>query len=313
MSGIVIGTSIAPRGIGKQLDAVESWLGLGFEVLSLNTPVEIDSLAPQFPEVSFRPVHRTAESLTGRPLVFFDDLLGALHATRAPVVGIVNSDVTLRGVPSVPAFLRQEAAGGFLFGSRRDTVTFEQESARVYAEGYDFFFFARDAATVYPRTDLCLGMPWWDYWAPLVALMRGLPVKRLESPLAFHPHHDTAWDNDNWIRFGALFARELHMLVQSAIVERRMTAEPSESERWMSLGGELAFESYLWRATEYNTLVDRLQEAARTGKPDPRLAAQRDQLVAWYRGICTFTNRYVNQHARPVAFEPAAALAEAVS
>ncbi len=305
MSGdrIVIGTSIAPRGLDKQRDAVESWLALGFEVISLNIPEEIAELEPAFPGVRFVPAHRTAEAMTGRPLVFFDDLLTALSGEDCGVVGIVNSDVMLRGPEESRPFLAREATGAFLFGSRLDVVNFEQETARVYAQGYDFFFFDRAVTAAYPRSELCLGMPWWDYWAPLVAQMRGYPVKRLETPLAYHPHHDTAWANDHWVRFGALFSRSMHTMIQSATEARRMADTVSEEERWLMLGGELAHETYLWRATEFNTLDDRYAEVERDGTPEElaRLKAMRDQLVAWYCGVCTFVNRSVSQRAQAVS------------
>lgn len=307
---IVIGTSIAPRGLEKQRDAVESWIALGFDVISLNIPDEITVLQPDFPDVRFVPALRTAEAMTGRPLVYFDDLMTALSQQGAAVVGIVNSDIMLRGSSETRRFLAREAAGAFLFGSRLDTVTYERESARVYAQGYDFFFFDRTMTGLYPRTDLCLGMPWWDYWAPLVAQMRGLPVKRLETALAYHPHHDTAWANDHWVRFGALFSRDMHTLIQSAAESRRMSGETSEDERWLMLGAGLAHETYLWRASEYNTLDDRFAEVEREGTPAElaRLQAMRDQLVAWYCGICTFVNRTISQRATGISMPEADAV-----
>ena len=305
MSGdrIVIGTSIAPRGLEKQRDAVESWRALGFEVISLNIPNDIAVLQSAFPGVRFVPAYRTAEAITGRPLVYFDDLLTALSAEECGVVGIINSDVMLRGPARIRPFLAREAADAFLIGSRLDVVNFEEENARVYAQGYDFFLFDSAVTGAYPRTELCLGMPWWDYWAPLAAQMRGFPVKRLETPLVYHPHHETAWDKDQWVRFGVMFASSMHTMIQSATETRRMADNSSAAERWLMLGGELAHETHLRLGAEFKMLEDRYAEAERDGTPEElvRLKAMHDQLVGWYCGICTFVNRSVSQRAQTVS------------
>ena len=204
---VVIGTSIAPKGIDSQRRAVESWLSLGFEVLSLNVAEEIAVLQPEFPDVRFVAAERTASARAGRPLVYLDDLLAALVATGRAVVGIVNSDVSLRADRVFADYVAREARGAFLFGSRVDVDTPESESGEVFEGGYDFFFFDRRLAGMYPKTDYSIGLPWWDYWAPMVPALNGVPLKRLTTPVAFHVRHDLNWQSDTWLYYASIFAR----------------------------------------------------------------------------------------------------------
>jgi hypothetical protein len=49
-----------------------------------------------------------------------------------------------------------------------------------------------------------MGMPFWDYWMPLVTLLKGMPLKTFTSPVALHVHHDTRWDDTIYLFFHAL-------------------------------------------------------------------------------------------------------------
>lgn len=117
---ITVATSIAPRNLDHQQSAVASWLVLGFKVISLNSPAEIDTVQHHFPAVTFVSAHRTAQELTGRPFVYFDDVLKALAESGADICGIVNSDIMLDPPTGFTDFICKEATGSFVFGSRID-------------------------------------------------------------------------------------------------------------------------------------------------------------------------------------------------
>ena len=55
----------------------------------------------------------------------------------------------------------------------------------------------------------CVGMPFWDYWMPLVALLKGRPLKALRSPVALHIAHETRWDDTIYVYFHALIGAVL--------------------------------------------------------------------------------------------------------
>jgi hypothetical protein len=199
---LTIATIIAPGNVTLQLAAIDSWQKLGFRVLSVNTKPEIDLLLEAFPQVQFVETGRNASAIAGKPYIYFDDLLHALKESKAEVCGIVNSDIHLLAGADFPEFIRKNAADGFLFGARVDVESFDSPAGEMYEEGFDYFFFGREVISAYPAADFCLGVPWWDYWAPLLPLLAGIPIKELLTPVAFHIRHDANWDDRLYENFG---------------------------------------------------------------------------------------------------------------
>jgi hypothetical protein len=206
---VVVATSIAPHHLDKQRAAIDSWRACGFHVVSLNVPAEIGKLRPTFPDVEFVPVGRDGGQLTGRPLVYFDDVAGYLRSLHVEVCGIVNSDIYLLPERDSVETILREARGSLVFGSRVDVRSLEQLLGPVYTTGFDFFFFDRRVLDGYAPSSFMLGMPWWDYWAPLQAMQQGFPIKYLESPFAYHVEHKRNYLDDNFLRLGREFAENL--------------------------------------------------------------------------------------------------------
>ncbi len=190
---IVIATSIAPSNVETQRRAVDSWLELGFSVVSLNIQSEIEQLSCHYPRVKFIPVVRDAASRAGKPLVYLDDVLSALAGSGAAVCGIINSDVELRAKADFSDFIANYAQNGIVYGSRIDIDSVDDSQGKEYLGGFDYFFFSHDVIDCFPRTEFCLGSPWWDYWMPLAPLLAGLSVRKLNSPVAYHRIHDIRW------------------------------------------------------------------------------------------------------------------------
>lgn len=209
MPRITIATSIAPRNLALQRAAVDSWQRLGFVVISVNSAEEVPLLAGHFPDVAIHTVERTAHSTAGKPYVFFDDVRSALLASDAEVCGIVNSDVFLLAGAGFPAFIADHAHDGMVFGSRIDVDSLDDLDGEPFVFGFDFFFLDRRVLAAYPPSDFCLGIPWWDYWAPLVPLARGDRCVELISPVAFHVKHEQKWRGDLYVDFGLHFAGQL--------------------------------------------------------------------------------------------------------
>lgn len=212
-AAIAVATSIAPKNIDLQRAAIETWLARGLRVLSVNCAAEVPVLAPYFPSVEFVDVGELDTRHTRRRLVYFDQLLAALKASGAPVCGIVNSDIHLRGGNDLGAQLARLAGEGFVFGARTDVESFTDTSGTSYPDGFDFFFFERAVIDAYPASPFRLGAPWWDLWAPLVPLARGLKVATLAEPVFAHVRHDSAWSEEQeWQTYGALFMAALRDL-----------------------------------------------------------------------------------------------------
>lgn len=204
---ILVATSIAPNDrLAVQKDSIASWRWLGMTVASLNTPAEIELLAPQFEEVEFVPLLRSGAAATGRPVAYISDILGFLNASSHSVFGIVNSDIYLAGPEGIVSFLADAAREGLVYGPRLEVDSFDAADGRPDPYGFDFFFFDRRLVSVVGETRFCLGMPFWDHWFPLAAIIAGLRVEKLMTPVARHIPHATSRD-DSFFMFNDEFAR----------------------------------------------------------------------------------------------------------
>lgn len=209
---VTIATSIAPFGLDKQKDSIASWLDAGFAVVSINAADELTLLEKEFPRVRFIEAARDARLRHGKPLIFISDVLKVLAETEAEVCGIVNADISIKVAD--PAgfhrFIAEEAAGAFVYGARVDINSMADLNGKEYENGFDFFFFDRKIIDIYKPAVFCFGAPWWDYWFPLIAFLKGLPVKRLVSPVAFHLIHGDRWRNEDFEEYGFALLKYLH-------------------------------------------------------------------------------------------------------
>ncbi len=206
---ITLATSIAPKNLEAQQHAIDSWRRLGFNVLSVNSGEEIDAVKDHFRGVEFIAVDRTSRELTGRSLVYLDDIFRSLVGHGSKISGIVNSDIYLSARDDFRDYLCDNAVGSVVFGARIDVESPQELNGIEYVKGFDVFFFDTDIIRHYPATEFCLGMPWWDYWVPLLPLLRGIPVKQLISPVAFHVRHPLKWDEKYFGYLGCKFLEYL--------------------------------------------------------------------------------------------------------
>ncbi|WP_353570255.1 hypothetical protein [Candidatus Albibeggiatoa sp. nov. BB20] len=205
MSQIIIATSIAPKNIENQKLATESWVKCGFKVVSVNIKQEIKQLRSQFPHVTFHEAKRDARKQAGRPLVYIKDVLAYLEKHGTPVCGIVNSDIHFKAAPQIVDFLEQYTKGALLFASRIDVDDLEQPAGRTWWRGMDTFFFDKKIIPFIPESRFCLGTPWWDLWFILIALTKGVDIRYLTTPFAYHIVHQWNWDDAMAIQYGAHF------------------------------------------------------------------------------------------------------------
>jgi len=210
---LTVATSITPRRLDEQQEAIKSWQKLGFKVVSFNCAEEIESLSRRFPAVQFVEAKRDARGLFGKPLVYLDEILRYLWQTGGDICGIVNSDVHLAGDSGIVSFIRREARNGLVYGPRRDIAALGDSDGQLCETGFDFFFFDRSLIPVFPESQFTIGMPWWDHWMPLVAILNGFEAKRLVSPFAYHLRHEQAWQQQQWL----YLAKELFEYLRAGI------------------------------------------------------------------------------------------------
>ena len=201
MRNIVIATSISPYDIGKQQIAIDSWLKMGFQVISINAVEEIQEMQDHFPNVEFCVATTTGKQTYGKPYVRFDEIMRCLYKRNTDICGIVNSDIYLSTDRNFYDYIKKEANRSLVYGPRVEVDDLSNLTGKFYL-GFDFFFFDRRIIEVFPDSKLYLGLCWWDYWVPLICAVNNLPVKLLITPVAFHVTHPRAYDDESWIKIG---------------------------------------------------------------------------------------------------------------
>ncbi|MBR0680294.1 hypothetical protein GXW74_07335 [Roseomonas eburnea] len=136
----------------------------------------------------------------GRSGTWVADALGRAVAAGAPVVGIVNADIRLDLDSTRRAALLERAGRAMLVCNRMDVGHAAQEAGPFYRYGYDLVLMPRGMAARLSLEGFALGVPWWDYWVVLDALMLGLPVEVVQCRGVRHLAHAQAWSQPAWRR-----------------------------------------------------------------------------------------------------------------
>jgi hypothetical protein len=216
---VVIATSIAPVEIEKQQAAIKTWIDLGFSVVSLNIQKEVDKLQPLFKDVHFYTVNRDASDKYCKPFVYVNDVLDYLRYQGSRIGGIVNSDIHLRAEKNLVPYIIEHSQNSVLFASRIDIDTAESKTGELYCYGFDAFFFDQKLIENYPICNyFCLGIPWWDYWIPTIALNKSLNPKCITNTFVYHIKHKINYSIKNWREVGVIFSQyyddQLHIKLQ---------------------------------------------------------------------------------------------------
>jgi hypothetical protein len=218
---LIVVTSIVPdRDHALHSTTTASWRAAGCEVISVNAASEIASIRAAFPDVKVVTAPATAERFAHKPVPYIHDLLKTLRSACAAydvpleqcTVGIINADIYFRNGPALADTLRREAQGALILGPRVDVdasasfTAYRPTGDETYSVGYDYFFMSGDLLEDFADSPFCMGMPFWDYWLPLAALLQGRPLKSLNAPVALHVTHDTRWDYSIYLFFHSLVA-----------------------------------------------------------------------------------------------------------
>lgn len=302
---IFLATSLVPgRDHALQAASVASWRACGFEVISVNGAAEAEAVRKTFPDVTVMPVSGTAERFAKKPVPFIHDILKVLRQMIAArgldpahcTVGIINADIYLRNVPGLTSFIQREAHGSLICGPRVDVAdmaafqSYTPTGQETYSIGYDYFFLSGAMLADFADSPFCMGMPFWDYWFPLVTLLAGKPIKTLSSPIALHAGHETRWDDTVYLFFHALVAYVMEM------ARRNRGQNPKAEGRQFDLFFD--FITHL-----YGAVFKRGTEPpAAGGAPD---AAGVAMLADFYDRFQEVAVRHIKTHAAPVTLADA--------
>lgn len=177
-----------------------SWPAPGWRVVTVN-PAEELALLGDLPEgvVAEEAAPGVARAY-GRAGTWVADALARAVATGAPVVGLVNADIRLDLGPARRAALLERAGQAMLVCNRMDVGHAAQTDGPFYRYGYDLVLMPREMAGRLHLEGFALGVPWWDYWVVLDALLQGLPVEVVQCTGVRHLAHPQAWNQPAWRR-----------------------------------------------------------------------------------------------------------------
>ena len=288
---ISIATSLVPhRDIDLQAAAIATWRALGWSAVSVNTAEEAVHIKAQFPDMVVVIVERTGLKVAGKPLPLIRDLLqiAADQIPSASMIGFINSDIFMHAQRSLSGTLISRCASGAVLlprvdlAKQSDVAAYQPTGSETYSIGYDGVFMARATLAAVPDSIFCIGMPFWDYWLPLILMLKGQPIYSLQSPVALHVTHETRWNYSIYVFFHALLSDAL------AVVGQQRAAAQHGS---LSIMVDMLQHSY----------NDIFQRATR---PDATSADQ-DALSAFYDRIQEVVVHHIKAAATPIQLPPA--------
>ncbi|TAL03998.1 MAG: hypothetical protein EPO08_02685 [Rhodospirillaceae bacterium] len=298
---LFLATSLVPGGDrALQTAAVESWRTAGFTVLSVNAASEIPALTCDYPGVTLVAAPATGERLAGKPVPYIHDLLKSLRRAcaghGAPLadctVGVINADIHLRFSADDIGICAAGARDSVLLGPRVDVPSmaalgaYTPTGTETYSVGYDYFLMSGNVLEDFSDSPFCLGMPFWDYWLPLIALLKGRQLKALLAPVALHVAHETRWDNSIYVFFHALIADVMEVCRISR--ER----DKSATSRQFDLLYDILSHVYA------DVFARGTQAAKNTTEPDPAGIAA---LAAFYDRFQEVVVHHIKSRAVPLA------------
>jgi hypothetical protein len=189
----------ADAGPAWRSTCASSWPAPGWRVLSVNPAEEVDRLADLPPGIEATAAQPGVAETFGRPGTWVGDALGRAIATGAPVVGLINADIRLDLDARRRAALAGRARTRLVACNRMDIGHPGQVEGPFYRYGYDLLLMPRELAMAIDMRGFALGVPWWDYWFLLDALLQRMPVEVVQCRGVAHLAHKAAWQRPAWM------------------------------------------------------------------------------------------------------------------
>lgn len=196
---IVIGTSIAPFNVELQKECISSWVRYGFKVFSFNCKSEIEFLEDKFADVDveFIEVKRNAKEFCGKELPFIQDILNDVSALSSNICGYFNSDIYFDNITeNLYKYICDEAKNALIVVHRNEINSLDDIKAmnwNINLDGIDGFFVDKKR-TKNLYGDWAFVQTVWDTFLLIMCKNKGIPVKTLLNPIAFHKRHKVRWD-----------------------------------------------------------------------------------------------------------------------
>jgi hypothetical protein len=204
---MVVFTTINPNGnFEAQNEAMSSWASK-FSVYSVNTKNDIDKVKDLYPYVNFIETEDTY-IYKEKELIKLNALLEAIKSSDKEYACIVNSDIILNSSIDISDLLKNKYLDKGLIISTRYELDGEKEPY-PFTSGYDIFIFNKKNVNLFSNKNYVIGMPWWDYWIPIISNKNSFTIYHINSKLIYHKTHQTNYDGDVWNEFGQSLYKDI--------------------------------------------------------------------------------------------------------
>ena len=188
----------------SQSEAMNSWSSK-YEVYSINTKEEIEKISSIYKNVKFIETDVTYQ-YNKKKLIKLNSILSAIESVCENCnVAIINSDIILNDKIKESIF-NKKYNDGLTIATRYEL---DGDDIYPFTNGYDLFIFNTKYLDLFKNENYVIGMPWWDFWIPLISIKAGLEVYHIKSKVIFHRTHETNYDDDVWITFGEYLYKDI--------------------------------------------------------------------------------------------------------
>lgn len=177
-------TSLSPNRIERQLVAMNTWKQYATEIVAVQTPENIEILAPHFPYVTFIERKIFPDKYPHKPNRV---TLGELFS-HGPGL-LINSDCEMTGIDGwdyLPMTL--------VLGVRHEYKQVPGPKNSVIPCGIDAFLISPDVMTHFEEHGFILGSSVWDVWMPWHYATKGFRLERNRRQRINHQAHKSEWD-----------------------------------------------------------------------------------------------------------------------
>lgn len=205
---MIIFTSINPYSrIDVQISAMNTWKD--YEIYSLNSEEEIRILSSnkELDFIQFIKVE-SQNILKGKYIKLAEYFKLSLKIkSKNKQYCLVNSDIHLNEQDIFNKLKNFDTENSMVIGSRWDI---HQDHKQLFPYGFDVFIFNRKQSKILLDNDFALGLPWWDYYVPVMMVKEGINLLGLKhKPYFTHEYHETRYDYNIWLDMGYQFCYEI--------------------------------------------------------------------------------------------------------
>lgn len=192
-------TTLNPNGnFEAQNEAMSSW-SLKYDVYSVNTKEEIERIKDIYPYINF--IETNNLYIDGKKkLIKLNAILDAIKQIGNEYNCIVNSDIILSSIDDINT---NNFIDDLIIATRYELV--DDLITEPFINGFDVFIFNIKNIDKFYNDNYVIGMPWWDFWIPTIAITYNLKVYHIDNTIFLHRTHPTNYSDENWVKFGELF------------------------------------------------------------------------------------------------------------